>query len=210
MAHSSCILDDKLYISGGNEESIDSIEVADCPNLINGSATWQILNVRYSAFNHVFSPISEYEILIMQMEDISIFDTRSNTIEKVGENPFLQTCWSSQFGMSHSNVVVALIEESSSPFATQFPSFSFCNLVVSYTKGDKEVHVIKELKSATVAGSGADFDVSVRKNVKKQPRKEYDEKSYGSKPVRVVKAPAEESEDELDMGDLFGGGDDDY
>ena len=36
--HSSCILGDKLYVSGGINN--DTIEVAECSNLINGSATW--------------------------------------------------------------------------------------------------------------------------------------------------------------------------
>ena len=36
--HSSCILGEKIYVSGGDLE--DSIEVADCFKLINGSAKW--------------------------------------------------------------------------------------------------------------------------------------------------------------------------
>ena len=36
--HSSCILGGKLYISGGDDEG--TIEVADCKDLIDGSATW--------------------------------------------------------------------------------------------------------------------------------------------------------------------------
>ena len=40
--HSSCILGDKLYVSGGLVKiyETDSIEVADCTKLIDGSASW--------------------------------------------------------------------------------------------------------------------------------------------------------------------------
>ena len=40
-SHSSCILGEKLYVSGGyGEDHLDSIEIADCTELISGSATW--------------------------------------------------------------------------------------------------------------------------------------------------------------------------
>ena len=107
--HSSCVLDDKLYVSGGMFQETDSIEVAKCSELIDGSATWDILSVRYKAYCHVFSPISSHEILIIFEKDISIFDTRSNTIEKVGENKMKLSCPSNNFVMSRDGQVVALV-----------------------------------------------------------------------------------------------------
>ena len=91
--HASCILGEKLYVSGGDNVGGDTIEVADCSKLLNGSATWEILNVRYKAYFHVFSPLTSHEILIMAKEDISIFETRSCTIRKVGTVPFKLVCY---------------------------------------------------------------------------------------------------------------------
>ena len=81
--HSSCILGNKLYVCSGHSKT--SIEVADCSELINGTASWETLSVTYGvigygAFDHVFCPISSHEIVIMFEGEISIFDTRSNTI----------------------------------------------------------------------------------------------------------------------------------
>ena len=43
MGHSSCILDDKLYVSGGSNDR--SIEVAKCADLISNSATYSSLGI---------------------------------------------------------------------------------------------------------------------------------------------------------------------
>ena len=61
----------------------------------------------------VFSPISSTEILIMKHYDISIFDTKSNTIEKVGTNSFDLLCNNNNYAMSRPNFVVALVADRS-------------------------------------------------------------------------------------------------
>ena len=60
----------------------------------------------------------------MYEDDISIFDTRSNTIEKVGTNPYELCCYMNQAAMSCDGQVVALVEVYSHVKA------------VSFTKGD--------------------------------------------------------------------------
>ena len=82
--HRSCILGEKLYVSGGDEGG--SIEVADCFKLIDGTATWYILSDRFNTYAHVLNPISTHKILILRSGDVSTFDTRKNTIKAVGTN----------------------------------------------------------------------------------------------------------------------------
>ena len=97
-----------LYVSSGLSE--DSIEVANCMDLISGSSdSWKILNVRYCADHHVFSPISSTEILIMHKKDVSIFDTKSNTIKKAGTSQHMLECKYNQFAMNRDGQVVALV-----------------------------------------------------------------------------------------------------
>ena len=123
MNHSSCILDSKLYVSGGLNES--SIEVADCSNL-NKSAKWYILSVRYHADLHLFSPITNSEILIMKNEDISILDTRSNIIKKVGTNIFKLDCVSNQATRIRNGQVVALAYSRTNDYSEDtYKVFSF-------------------------------------------------------------------------------------
>ena len=137
--HSSCVLGNKLYVCSGWEES--SIEVADCSELINGTATWETLSVTYGdsfggAWDHVFCPISSHEIVIMLERDISIFDTSSNTMTKVG-SPFkkdtLLSCSSNQAAMSKAGQIVALVKDSEHDHLK----------MVSYTKGKKMTQEIK-------------------------------------------------------------------
>ena len=110
--HSTCILGDKLYVSCGQGRGADSIEVANCIDLIDGnSAAWQLLTVRYRAWNHVFCPISDHEILLMNDDQVvSILDTRSNTTRKnVSRNPMKTFCHNNQAVMSRTGQVVALV-----------------------------------------------------------------------------------------------------
>ena len=96
--HDSCVLGYKIYVFGSPFNLFgedDSIEVADCNDLIDGGARWRTLYVRYGLelqhpdretdhFEPLFSPISSHEILIMAKSLIHIFDVTSSTIEKVG------------------------------------------------------------------------------------------------------------------------------
>ena len=80
----------------------------------------------------MFSPISEHEILIMNRSDISIFDTRSNTIEKVGTNIFLLECMLNQATMRSNGQVVALVSDETNKRLK----------AISFAKGDKRVSEI--------------------------------------------------------------------
>ena len=80
----------------------------------------------------MFSPISSHEILIMHEYDISIFDTRSNTIDKVGSNTFELYCYNNQFGMSRDGQVLALVKDEDE-YGTEE---SVRHKIVSFTKGE--------------------------------------------------------------------------
>ena len=78
--HSSCILGDKLYVSGGSPPyAAARIEVASCSNLIDGSGEFTVLRLKENQMPDysfdVFSPISSHEILIMKEYDVFIFYT---------------------------------------------------------------------------------------------------------------------------------------
>ena len=68
-SHASCTLGDKLYISGGHvnvDQMEDSIEVANCKELIAGAGSFTVITVcGFKGKYHVFCPISTHEILIM-------------------------------------------------------------------------------------------------------------------------------------------------
>ena len=134
--HLSCVLGDKLYISGGDSSNYN-IHVADCSKLIDGSAEWNILSFDHHVATNVFSPISSTEILIMHKEAITIFDARSNTIEKVGDIPFRLQCDHNQAAMSRDGQVVAQV----------FDFTSKCLKAVSFTKETMEFRVIKDFGS---------------------------------------------------------------
>lgn len=137
-------------MKGLSKSTEGSIEVAKCSDLIDGSATWQVLSVRYNAVNHVFCPITRSQILIMYDEDVSIFDTMKNTIENVGTNTFELQCMNNNFTMSRDGQVIALVIDQTNDLLKAVHDRKTWTVqggglikVVSFTKGEQKVREIK-------------------------------------------------------------------
>ena len=90
--------------------------------------------VSYYAYLHVFSPISSHEILIMNNKDVSIFDTRSKTIENVATLTFDVRCENNQSVMIRDGKVLMLVRDCKTEEYK----------IVSYTKGQDKLCEIKD------------------------------------------------------------------
>ena len=97
--HISCTLGNKIYIYNGFRDN-GTIEIANCDDLIEGSGNWQLLSISNLVLKPMFAPISSHEILIMDCQSISIFDTRKSRIENVATDYSGLSCYRNQAVMS--------------------------------------------------------------------------------------------------------------
>ena len=116
--HSSCVLGDSLYVSGGHSDSIvtciERLQIDD-RRIVAGQASsggWETLQVEYRNILFLMVPIGTHEILLLkQMRNSAIINVQDDSKEKFLSQVKGNFYISNQFRISHDGKKVFAITE---------------------------------------------------------------------------------------------------